>query len=602
MQIPDTAPFPEDKKALLGQLLPGITPGQIQWLSGFLAGLQSAMHQPAATPSLPAGSPPHRTAPSVTILYGSESGNAFSLAQETQRFATQRGYRATLKDMEGLSVADLARETLLLVITSTWGEGDPPVNAVDLYTSLMGAGSTRLDNVRFSVCALGDTSYERFCQTGRDFDRRLQELGAVRLHPRTDCDLDYETPFRAWLQAVFERMDQTVASRVASTPQLPGFAPSASTASAYGKSHPFPAPLKEKILLSGRGSLKEVWHMEFSLASSGLLFDPGDSLGVVPSNAPDIVEALLKAGNFRESSVPGDEGNSVPLFDALQHSYDITTLSRPLLAKFNEIARSAKLERLLEDASSLKSYLHGRHVVDLLEEFPVPNLSANQFIKLLRKLPPRLYSIASSRLAYPDEVHLTVAAVRFESHGRARKGVASTCLADIVETGCATPVYVAPNRHFKLPADPSAPVIMIGPGTGVAPFRAFVQERRATGATGKNWLFFGDHHYTTDFLYQLEWQDALKDGSLTCLDVAFSRDQKDKIYVQHRMEERGALLWSWLEEGASIYVCGNASHMAPDVHETLARIVSIHGQRSREEADAYLEQLRKTKRYQRDVY
>lgn len=603
MFVPDTAPFSQAQKDLLNQFLPGINPGQLQWLAGFIAGLQaqfspaSALPQPAPT-AAPAG-------PNLTILFGSESGNAQALAYETQRFASQRGFRAHVRDMDGLDASALSRDPILLVITSTWGDGEPPVNAAALHASLMSDNAPRLEGVSFAVCALGDTSYARFCQTGRDFDLRLEHLGATRLQDRADCDVDYEATFRGWLNGVFDQLASTSPSAAAAiagpaTSVLGALSPQAS---GYGKSRPFPSPLRDKVLLSGRGSTKEVWHLEFSLASSGLQFEPGDALAVLPTNCPEMVDALLTAAKFRQASVSGEDGASVSLFDLLQRSYDITTLSKTLLSKYNQLARSSQIERLLQqDGEELRTYLHGRQILDLIEEYPVPNLAPEDFVGILRKLPPRLYSIASSQRAFPDEVHLTVAAVRFESLGRPRKGVASTCLADMIDTGSVAPVYVTPNKHFKLPADPQASLIMVGPGTGVAPFRAFIQDRRATGAKGKSWLFFGDQHYTTDFLYQLEWQEALKDGSLTRLDVAFSRDQKRKIYVQHRMEERGGDLWSWLESGAYLYVCGNASHMAPDVHETLLRISEQHGRLSREQAESYLDRLRKAGRYLRDVY
>ena len=600
MQIPDSAPFSLEQKTVLDRLFGGLDPAQLQWISGYLAGFLSSSSPLAST----ATAAPSASAPSLTILFGSESGNAQSLADEARRFATQAGFHASVKDMSGLSASDLPRESTLLVITSTWGDGEPPVNAEDLYKSISSESAPQMQGVSFSVCALGDTSYDKFCQTGKDFDRRLEELGATRIHPRADCDVDYEPTFRAWLHGIFDHLQKSAGSQ----PQQIAVAGSATTllpshaAPSYGKSHPFPASLRQKVLLSGRGSTKEVWHLEFSIASSGLHYEPGDSIAVIPTNSPDAVESLLAATRFRHATIRGEENANIPLFDLLQSSYDITTLSKPLATKYNEFARSAKLEQLLHDPADWQTYLHGRHIVDLLEEFPVPNLSPEDFIGILRKLPPRYYSVASSQRAHPDEVHLTVAAVRFESHGRQRKGVASTCLADIVEIGATAPVYVVQNKNFKLPADSSAPVILIGPGTGVAPFRAFIQERTATGAKGKNWLFFGDQHYTTDFLYQLEWQEALKEGILTHLEVAFSRDQKKKIYVQHRMEEHGAELWKWLQNGAYVYVCGNASHMAPDVHEALLRIVEVCGQRSRDEAEAYVEDLRKTKRYQRDVY
>jgi len=629
VQLPETAPFSEEQRALLNQVLPGMSPSQLQWLTGFVAGVQSALQDPsmapssalaarsatAPSPALPAapssnGSPPAGSpdAGPVTIIFGSESGNAESLARETERALAQQGLQPAVKDMADLAPSELATESDLLVITSTWGDGDPPENAVELHSAIMGGNAPRLDGVRFSVCALGDTSYEQFCQTGREFDQRLAELGGVRIHDRVECDLDFEAPFRKWLDGVLQNL-KPAPERAAQASAPPTRAPAVEPASAaparppsYGKSNPFPAPLVEKILLNGRGSAKETWHLELSLTDSGLSYAPGDSLAVLPVNAIDTVDALLEAGRFEGDTVEVEGVGELPIREVLRDRYDITTLSRNFLTKYNELAHSEALTRLLEDPEAVRSYLHGRQIIDALEDYPIENLPAGSFVSILRKIPPRLYSIASSQRAHPGQVHLTVAAVRYESFGKHRKGVASTFLADQVTPGDPVSVYVTPNKNFKLPDDDSTPIIMVGPGTGIAPFRAFLQERHATGANGKNWLFFGDQHFTTDFLYQVEWQQYLKEGVLDRLDVAFSRDQKRKVYVQHRMEEAGAELWDWLHDGAFFYVCGDASRMAPDVHEALLCIAEKHGRLTRDEATAFLDELRKEKRYQRDVY
>ncbi len=612
MQIPDSAPFSEEQRTALNRILPSISPSQLTWLTGFVAGLQAALQQPglapasaleqsvmpapAALPSLPGTA---ATQSSLAIVYGSESGNAEGLAQQARKEAGKRGFKATVIDMADRSVAALAKEKNLMVITSTWGDGDPPDNAVALHAAIMAPSAPSFAGVSYAVCGLGDTSYDKFCQTGKDFDRRLEELGAERFFDRVDCDTDYDAPFAKWLDGALGEL-QKRSSGGATVAAVPAVA-SAAVASGYGKKNPFPAPLKEKILLSGRGSEKEVWHHEFLLEGSGMSYEPGDSLAIVPANRMEDVDALLAAGNFQGTSVTV-EGSSCDLATALRVHFDCTTLTKNVASKYNEIAKSGKLTQLLADSEACRNYLYGRQVVDLLADFPVKGLSAADFLGLLRRLPPRLYSIASSLRAHPDEVHLTVAAVRYQSHGRERVGVASTYLADRVLAGATVPVYITPNKNFKLPADRDTPIIMIGPGTGVAPFRAFLQERQAVGATGRNWLFFGDQRYTLDFLYQVEWQEYLKDGLLTRLDVAFSRDQKHKIYVQNRMEERAAELWRWLEEGAFVYVCGDANRMAGDVHETLIRIAETCGGKPRAEAESYIEGLRQTKRYLRDVY
>jgi sulfite reductase (NADPH) flavoprotein alpha-component len=624
MQIPDTAPFTEEQREALNRLLPTISPSQLHWLTGFIAGVEAALRQPGLSPAvalagsgvtsvdlLPmgptlsspggGGSRPSAEAPGLAIVFGSESGNAEGLARVAAKEAAKRGLRATVADLAERSVEQLARESNLLVITSTWGDGDPPENAVALHAALMGPGAPSFSGVSYAVCGLGDTSYDKFCQTGKDFDRRLEELGARRFHPRVDCDTDYEGPFRAWLDGVLAELAGAAgASGNGSAPvAVPGRV--APPAAEYGKKHPFPAPLKDKILLNGRGSEKEVWHHELSLAGSGLTYEPGDSLAVIPCNRDEDVADVLEAAALAGTSVVVD-GVSRSVADALRASYDCTGLTKPFLAKYNERAGSERLAGLLADAEATRQYLHGRQIADALRDFPLPGLAPEEFLSLLRKMPPRLYSIASSLRVHPEEVHLTVAAVRYQAHGRDRVGVASTFLADRVAVGGTVPVYVAPNKHFKLPADPDVPIIMVGPGTGVAPFRAFVQERQAVGAKGRNWLFFGDQRYSLDFLYQLEWQEALRDGVLTRLDVAFSRDQKQKVYVQHRMLEQAAELWRWLQDGACFYVCGDASRMAGDVHETLIGIAGTVGGMTREAAEGYVEDLRRAKRYLRDVY
>jgi sulfite reductase (NADPH) flavoprotein alpha-component len=615
MQIPDSAPFSEEQRVVLNRLLPTITSSQLTWLTGFIAGVQAALQQPGLSPanaleravgpapgiapSLPAGGSVSAAPVALSIVYGSESGNAQGLAQAARKEAQKRGFKAAVVDMADRSAADLAKEKNLLIITSTWGDGDPPDNAISLHAAVMAPGAPSFAGVSYAVCALGDTSYDKFCQTGKDFDRRLAELGARRFFDRVDCDTDYEAPFASWLDGALTSLQKSSGGGSSGVSLSVAAEPLA--ASAYGKKNPFAAPLKEKILLNGRGSEKEVWHHELSLEGSGLSYEPGDSLAVIPENRPADVEALLSAGGFADEEVTVD-GVSCDLATALRVSYDCTGLTKNVASKYNELAKSAKLSQVLADGDACKAYLYGRQVVDLLHDFPVKGLSGSDFLGLLRKMPPRLYSIASSLRAQADEVHLTIAAVRYHAHGRDRAGVASTFLADRVAAGESVPVYVAPNKNFKLPTDSSAPIIMVGPGTGVAPFRAFLQDRQATGAKGRNWLFFGDQRYTLDFLYQVEWQDYLKDGVLTKLDVAFSRDQKQKIYVQHRMLERAAELWRWLEEGAYFYVCGDASRMAGDVHETLIRIAEQVGGKSRADAETYVEALRKSKRYLRDVY
>ncbi len=587
--LPEHAPFTSDQRQALDSLLASLDPVQRGWLSGFLAasGAHSAVaaSTPAATGKL-------------TVLYGTESGNSETLADRTVKAAKKRGFQAVMKNMSEISPADLAKATNLLVIVSTWGDGEPPESAVSFFKEFMGS-EISLANVRYSVCALGDTAYEKFCQIGKDVDARLEAFGASRVFARQDCDVDYEESYAAWLE------NSLSAFAPESAPAGVFVAPAAVSSVEYGKRNPFPAETIDTVVLNGEGSSKETLHLEFSLAGSGLSYEPGDALAVLPLNAPDVVSAIIQAAKLtgNEEVEVKNVGRKL-LAAALREDYDITALSRAVLTKLAEALNSAVLRGLLaEDAKEqLKAYSAGREIIDAIVDYAPNGLSAEALTGIFRKLPPRLYSIASSPLAHTDEVHLTVAAVRYDSHGRPRKGVCSTYLADLVKSGDPVQVFVQPNKNFRLPADGSTPVIMVGPGTGVAPFRAFVEHRAALGSPGKNWLFFGDQHYTYDFLYQLEWQDFLKDGALTRLDVAFSRDQPEKVYVQDRMIAHAKELYQWLEEGAHFYVCGDANRMAHDVHEALISVVEKQAGISREAAEAYVEDLKKTKRYQRDVY
>jgi sulfite reductase (NADPH) flavoprotein alpha-component len=589
--FPDHAPFTPDQRRLLEAAISGLDPVQRGWLSGFLASSAASV---ASAPAAPAA------ATKLVVLYGTESGNAESLADRAGKEAKKRGFQPVVKNMSEISAADLAKVSDLLVVVSTWGDGEPPESATTFYKELM-AAELDLKNTRFTVCALGDTSYDKFCQTGKDVDARLETLGAKRVSPRQDCDVDYEENYSAWLDGALKAFTPQTAAPVA----VAGVPAVAASTVEYGKKNPFPSEVVEHVILNGEGSTKETLHVGLSLDGSGLVYEPGDALAVLPVNAPDVVEAVIKGAKLTGTETVEVKGEGSKLLaDALREDFDITAVSRAVLTKLQAATGSTELAALLaEDAKEqLKAWNYGREIVDAIETFAPNGLSAAQLTGILRKLPPRLYSIASSPLAHPGEVHLTVAAVRYESNGRKRKGVCSTYLADLVKEGSKTRVFVQPNKHFRLPASGETPVIMVGPGTGVAPFRAFVEHRAALGHPGKNWLFFGDQRYTYDFLYQLEWQDHLKSGVLSKLDVAFSRDQPEKIYVQQKMLEHAKELYAWLEEGAHFYVCGDASRMAHDVHETLLSIIEKQGNKSREAAEAYVEDLKKSHRYQRDVY
>jgi sulfite reductase (NADPH) flavoprotein alpha-component len=590
-QFPQQTPLDPSQRQALEAVISGMDERQRAWLGGFLSAWRGpGLAVPTAVPAAGGG---------LLVLYGTESGNCEALADRVGKEAKKRGFRPKVRNMADAAIADLAAEGRALVVVSTWGDGEPPETAASFFKALM-SEAPDLSGLSFSVCALGDTSYEKFCQTGKDIDARLAQLGAKRVADRRDCDVDYEEDFTAWLGKSLDAFGAAGAAAMATASSAVVVA-----SVEYGKKNPFPAEVMEIVNLNGRGSSKETVHVELSLEGSGMEYEPGDALAVQPVNAPDVVAAVLAAarlGGTEEVEIKS-AGRKV-IADALREDLDITALSRAVLSKLAEAGGSAQLAALLGDDAKprLKDYLAGRQVVDALADFAPQGLGAQELAGILRKLPPRLYSIASSPLAHPGEVHLTVGAVRYESHGRARKGVCSTYLADLLKAGDKAPVFVQPNRNFRLPQDGATPVIMVGPGTGIAPFRAFVEHRAALGCTGRNWLFMGDQHYLYDFLYQLEWQEHLRNGVLTRLDVAFSRDQPEKVYVQHRIAERSRELYAWLEEGAHFYVCGDASRMAEDVHQELLAAVRKEGGVSAGAAEAYVEDLKRQKRYQRDVY
>lgn len=587
--LPENSPFSPDQRKSLDSLLAGFDSLQRGWLSGYLAAGSAApvSAAPAASTKL-------------TVLYGTESGNAEELADRAVKDAKKKGFKAVMKNMADLSPKDLEKEKNLLLIVSTWGDGEAPETAVGFHKKFM-EEDLKLDGISYSVCGLGDTSYEKFCEIGKQFDSRLEKLGGKRVADRVDCDVDYEDAFNDWFGSALKALAPEVS--VAPAAAYPAVVPAGGTE--FGKKNPFPSEVVENLLLNGNGSKKETIHVELSLENSGLAYEPGDSLAVLAKNCPEMIKDVLNAAKLKGTEEVEVKGAGKKLLaDALREDFDITALSKAVLKKLAAACKSEKLEDLLKDDAKdkLREYIYGREIVDALLDFAPDGLSAEALAGVFRKLPVRLYSIASSPLAHPDEVHLTVAAVRYDTHGRERKGVCSTYLADVAKSGDLVPVFVQPNKNFRLPADGNTPVIMVGPGTGVAPFRAFVEHRAALETKGKNWLLFGDQHYLFDFLYQLEWQDHLKNGDLTKLDLAFSRDQPEKVYVQDKMLENGAELFAWLEEGAHFYVCGDAGRMAADVHEALISVVKNYGAMSREEAEEYVEGLKKAKRYQRDVY
>jgi sulfite reductase (NADPH) flavoprotein alpha-component len=602
----NNSPFSQEQAELLNRLMPTLNETQKIWLSGYLAASASVLPSTGkGVLTVPATTGTTQASKEVTILYGSQSGNSQGLANKSAKALEANGFQVTVSSMSDLKTNQLKKVQQLLVIVSTHGEGEPPDNAIGFHEFLHSKRAPRLDGVRYSVLALGDSSYELFCQTGKEFDARLEELGGTRLYERVDCDVDYDEPAAEWLQGVIARLKEGQTNAAVASVVSPSEAETA-VESSYSRTNPFQAEVLANMNLNGRGSNKETRHLELSLEGSGLAYKPGDSLGIYPKNDPALVDLLLELTKWDPSSevAINKQGEVRPLRDALIDYFEITTLTKPLLEKLASLTTNKGALDLLAASheEQCKAYLHGRDISDFVQDYGPLQGSAQEVVSLLRKMPVRLYSISSSQAANPDEVHLTIGAVRYLAHGRERKGVCSVFCAERLQPGDTVPVYIQHNTNFKLPEDLDKPIIMVGPGTGIAPFRSFMQEREELGATGQSWLFFGDQHFTTDFLYQTEWQRWVKEGVLSRMDVAFSRDTEEKMYVQHRMKQHSQELFGWLEQGAYVYVCGDEKNMARDVHRTLLEIIETEGDMSREQAEEYLASIQQSKRYQRDVY
>jgi sulfite reductase (NADPH) flavoprotein alpha-component len=575
--IPKTAPFPEEEIELLNRVVGTATATQRAWLAGFLAGLEASNAAPQTA------APPVAAAP-VTIVYASESGNSERLAADLAKVARKNGLKPVIVDMADLDAATLTSAKRLVFIAATWGEGEPPARAARAYAELMGDKAARLDGVEFGVLALGDTAYVEFCAIGRAIDERLAALGGKRVVDRIDCDLDFAQPAADWIGNAVKALAPPEANRgtvIAVDFGKPATAP---------RTEIVEAEITEHVNLNSSRSDKETVHLALAFDGAAPPYEPGDSLDVYAENDPAAVDELLKvAGLSSDATLRGE-------FIKFR---DINTLSLKTLETYANVVGHHYVKAMIENGEA-QGWIAGRQLIDLVSYFPVA-LTAEHLRALTRPLAPRAYSIASSRREVGDEAHLLLSAVRYETHGRARKGVASNYIAERTKRGGRVRVKLRPNKHFALPAA-DKDIVMVGPGTGVAPFRAFVQERRATAAKGRNWLFFGDRQFTHDFLYQLEWQDALKDGSLTHMDVAFSRDRPEKVYVQDRMWEKRRELIEWLDGGAYFYVCGDAKAMAKDVRATLVRAYADVKSLTAEAAEQAVVDLERDKRYLQDTY
>jgi len=603
MSSSEAAVFPLDPKQTndLSSVMSELSPRQLLWVSGYAAGLAASSDQPAVFASIDsaAAEPANASDDKLTVLYGSQTGNGEELASALVAAATGRGFRATAISLSDYKPANLKRESLVTFVISTHGEGDPPDDAELFHEFLLSKKAPQLQDLKYSVLALGDSSYVNFCQTGREFDARLEELGAKRFETLVECDLDYDGPAADWTSRVVSGLGDLLESGDApAAPRLRAV----ETTSSYDKSNPFPAEILVNQKITGGSSSKDVRHIELSLEGSGLVYEPGDSLAVIANNPPQLVQEILS-----ELGLKGDESvvvhdKDANLAEALTETLEITALNLGFLRNWATLANNTELTTLLDknDPDALTEFVQNHQIIDVIRRYPA-TVGANDLLSLLRRLSPRSYSISSSLSANPDEVHLTVAAVRYDAFDSPHWGAASTHLADRVEEGDVVSVFIDRNSRFRLPTA-DTPIVMIGPGTGVAPFRAFVEERVEQGATGDNWLIFGDRNFDSDFLYQLEWQRHLKQGFLQRLDVAFSRDQRQKIYVQDRIREQGAELYRWIEKGAALYVCGDAKQMANDVNDALIDVLATHGGLDVEAASQKLKELRTSGRYQRDVY
>ncbi|MFN0219269.1 MAG: sulfite reductase flavoprotein subunit alpha [Hyphomicrobium sp.] len=589
--LPKNAPFSPEEIDLLNRVVSRSTPQQRSWLAGFFAGFEAAQ----GVAALPAQAAKPRTP--LTIFYGSESGNSEMLAAKAKKIAQKHGLDAKVYDMADADMALLAKSKNIMVYAATWGEGDPPARAVDFYQALMSDAAPRIDGARFAVLALGDTAYAQFCAVGKAIDARLEQLGGVRAADRVDLDLDFAKQAAEWTDGALAKLapaDQGATGAVvhvdfgrggAALEELDEDEPR------FTAEHPLEAEISALVNLNGTGSTRETWHVEFATDDPGFTYTPGDAIGVLPENDPALVDQLLRAA--------GLASNAAVLLK-VQNGFDVTTLSRAAVENYGKLTGRSDVKKLL-DGDAYAKFAGDRQLVDLFEAYPEA-LTADQLLGFLRPLPGRLYSVASSLMAHPGEAHLLIGAVRWASHGKTRGGVASTYISDRRKVGQTARIYVKPNRHYRLPASGDTPIIMIGAGTGIAPYRAFVEERSETGAKGKSWLFFGERNFTNDFLYQLDWQDFLASGALTKIDVAFSRDQPEKIYVQHRLWEHRGELKTWIADGAHLYVCGDEKGMAKDVDATLIKILAEDAKGDEDSGRAKLKELMKAGRYQRDVY
>jgi sulfite reductase (NADPH) flavoprotein alpha-component len=597
-------PLTEKQKIALNELVKEVTTEQITWLNGFLEGRLAGMNgSTVQAESIAEETVEKATVANLTILYGTETGNARELANKLKEKAVFKNVAVNLLNMYDYDPRKLKDEENVAIIVSTHGEGEPPDMAEDFHKFVTGKRLPKLENVRFSVLALGDKSYRNFCQTGEDIYNAIKKSGAFSVTPLAKCDLNYEVPAEVWMNNLLLNLIpvQTAPAYEAEAGEPADVAVTDNQALEFSKSNPFPAAVLDKVRITGRDSDKEVYHLELSLEGSGLTYEPGDSVGIYTKNPPELVEQIIqKAGFDPEKKVLFSEEDEVSVLHALTYRFEITVVTFDMLQKYYEQTKNDDLKKLLNDNKKLDEYLYGSDLLDLLEDFPF-DWNVNKLLEILRPLPPRLYSISSSMERVGEEVHITVSVVNFEKKNRKRTGACSSNLAGEIDIEDEVPVYIEKNPGFRLPAN-GARIIMVGAGTGIAPYRAFMQHRESLGITGNTWLFFGDRRFNSDFLYQAEWLKLREKKLLERMEVAFSRDQTEKVYVQHKMIEHQKDIFEWIENGAVVYLCGDRRNLAKDVNKTLLNIIRTQGGVSEEQAEKYLKNLKREKRFQMDVY
>lgn len=594
------SPLTQEQVQKLQGLVAELNPIQQAWVSGYLA----ANANTAALSGVVGGQAPAAgEAAALTILYGSQTGNAKGVANQLKAAAEAKGLAVKLVNMADYKPAQLKKEKFIAVAVSTYGEGEPPEDAENLHAFLASKKAPKLDGVKVAVIGLGDSSYEFFCQTAIDFEERFKALGAETVVARADLDVDYEDQATAWIGGAVDAFEPELKAQSQGSAQvipMAGFG-AAPAQSQYTKQNPFAAELSVVQKITGRDSTKDVRHIEISLEGSDITYLPGDSLGVYFLNDEALVDETLASLNIDGATEITLGEETLSIRTALIEKLELTQSYPGFVEKYAQATNNAELLKLVEDKAAMREYIEARQIFDIIKQNP-SDISAQDLANSLRKLQARLYSIASSQAEVEEEVHLTVGLVEFDAFGEKHFGGCSGYLAHRAEEGVQVKVFSEHNDNFRLPSDDNTPVIMVGPGTGIAPFRAFLQERDARGAEGENWLFFGNPHFTQDFLYQVEIQGYVKSGLLNKVDLAFSRDQAEKVYVQDRLREKGEEVFAWLEKGAHFYICGDANRMAKDVHQALIDIIKAHGGKDDEQAESYLKALRSNNRYQKDVY